>query len=137
MAIDNYIIHLSYGSQSVVIFIVNGLLLLTILSDPLLRKRNEKHIIAYMAGADVFYGLSTVMMAVHRMIVVSLGEQNVMVTSWDCIKYPSISLTYIGVQLTSVMNVVVSSDRLIAIVWPLAYRNFDKGYTRKVLVGKF
>jgi hypothetical protein len=91
-------------------------------------------IIAGMSGVDIIYGLGALTLGYYRVFILSQGEENDMITEWSCITLPPYFLANLGVQLTSVMNVVVSIDRLIAIAWPLRYRHLDRRYAIKVLV---
>jgi hypothetical protein len=115
-------------------FVVNGLLLATLLFEPSLRKQKEMLIIAGMAGTDTIYALGTITIAVYRLFVISQGVQNELMTAWECMILSPFALLQIGSQLSSVMNVVLSSDRLIAVAWPTKYRVLDARYSRSVMV---
>jgi hypothetical protein len=114
-----------------VMTVANGMLLLTILLRSSLRVRKEMLIIAGMAGADVIYGLGVFMLAIYRFILYANQDQNTLVSAWSCIT-PMV-MTYMGIQLSSVMNVVVSSDRLMAVAWPAKYHKLDVRYAGKIL----
>uniref|UniRef100_A0A914VK82 G-protein coupled receptors family 1 profile domain-containing protein n=1 Tax=Plectus sambesii TaxID=2011161 RepID=A0A914VK82_9BILA len=86
-----------------------------------------------MAAADIIYGLAITITAVYRLYVIVNGEQNVRISTWDCTIRPAGFLSRIGLQLTSVMNVVVSVDRLIAVALPIRYRQLDRCYAIKIL----
>uniref|UniRef100_A0A914X9U4 G-protein coupled receptors family 1 profile domain-containing protein n=1 Tax=Plectus sambesii TaxID=2011161 RepID=A0A914X9U4_9BILA len=130
---DDYIVHSTYGSQGIIMLIANGLLFLTILLSRSLRRRKEMVIIAGMAAIDAIYGLSAISLAVYRFGILSRGQQNDKITPWDCVTLPPLFLIGISVQMTSVVNVVVSSDRLIAVAWPTKYRNLNVPYAGKLL----
>jgi hypothetical protein len=114
--------------------LANGLLLLTTLLVRSFRKRKEMLIIGGMAGTDVIYGLGVFFMAIYRAVILWRGEQNVSDTAWNCIILPPLFLLEISLQLTGIMNIFLSSDRLIAVAWPAKYHNLDKNYALKVLV---
>jgi hypothetical protein len=116
-----------------VITVANGMLLLTILLQSSLRVRKEMLIIAGMTGADVIYGLGVFMLAIYHFILYANQDQNTLVSSWSCITVPPLIMTFMGLQLTSVMNVVVSSDRLMAVAWPAKYHKLDVRYAGKIL----
>ncbi len=90
-------------------------------------------IIAGLAGTDAFYGLSATMTAIYRIVLLSLGEQNDLVSDWDCVMSPY-ALIQLGTQLTSVVNVVVSSDRFMAVAWPTKYHTLTTRYVGRMLV---
>ena len=116
------------------ILLTNGLLLLAILLEHSLRKRKEMLIIGGMAGTDVLYGLGVFLMAIYRAVILWRGEQNDMITVWECVILPPLFFLKIGLQLTAVMNIVLSGDRLMAVAWPAKYYKLDERYAKKVLV---
>uniref|UniRef100_A0A914VFS1 G-protein coupled receptors family 1 profile domain-containing protein n=1 Tax=Plectus sambesii TaxID=2011161 RepID=A0A914VFS1_9BILA len=87
-----------------------------------------------MAAADIIYGLAVTSTAIYRSYLIVNGEQNDPISAWDCTVRPPAFLNGIGLQLTSVMNVVVSVDRLIAVALPIKYRQLDQRYAVKVLM---
>uniref|UniRef100_A0A914WZ48 G-protein coupled receptors family 1 profile domain-containing protein n=1 Tax=Plectus sambesii TaxID=2011161 RepID=A0A914WZ48_9BILA len=87
-----------------------------------------------MAAADIIYGLAITITAIYRFYLIVNGEQNVRISTWDCTIRPAAFLSRIGLQLTSVMNVVVSVDRLIAVALPIKYRQLDRRYALKILM---
>jgi hypothetical protein len=117
-----------------VILLANGLLLLAILLNHSFRKRKELLIIGGMAGTDVIYGIGVFFMAIYRAVILWQGGQNDSESAWNCIILPPLFLLEISLQLTGVMNIFLSIDRLIAVAWPAKYRNLDKTYAHKVLV---
>jgi RsiW-degrading membrane proteinase PrsW (M82 family) len=112
--------------------LANGLLLLAILLNSSLRRRKELIIIAGMAFADVIYGVGAILLGTYRVLILFLRKQDEPSTEWNCLL--TAFMVTIGFQLTSVMNVVVSCDRFMAVTWPMKYRNFDGRYAIKVLV---
>jgi hypothetical protein len=120
-----------------VICVTNGLLLLTILHDHSFRKRKEMLIVAGLAGADVIYGVGSALLPAYHLFIVWQGELNEKMSMWDCVALPPTIISYIGGQLTTVMNVVVSIDRFMSIAWPIKYRSLDKQYAIKILVSAF
>jgi hypothetical protein len=115
-------------------FVVNGLLLATLLFDPSFRKEKEMLIIAGMAGTDIVYALGTITVAIYRLFVISLGVQDELLTAWQCMIQSPYALLLIGCQLSPVMNVILSSDRLIAVTWPTKYRTLGAHYSGRVMV---
>jgi hypothetical protein len=117
-----------------VICLTNGLLLLAILHNSSFRKRKELLIIASLAGTDIFYGLGTMLYGIYRSSVLWQGRQNDYITKWDCVILPATIMSYIGGQMIAIMNVVLSLDRLRAVIWPLKYRLLNVWYALKILV---
>ena len=118
-----------------VIFLVNGLLLLTILLARSFRQRKEMLIIAGMASADLLYGLGNVLLCIYRVYLLSHGEANDKITAWECISRSPLFFVNFALQLTALMNVVVSGDRLLAVAWPYKYHKRDQRYAMKTIVG--
>jgi hypothetical protein len=85
-----------------------------------------------MAACDVVYGLGAMQIGIYRFYILSQENQNDPSSQWDCLSL-SIAIN-IGLQLTSVMNVVLSIDRLLCVAWPLKYRNLDGRYATQFLV---
>lgn len=117
--------------------IANGLLLLTILRSRSLRVRKEMVIIGGVATVDTMYGLSAIMLAVYRIVLIYQGMQSQLVSPWECVTRTPYFFITICVQLTSVVNVAVSCDRLIAVAWPTKYHKLDLQYAGKVLVSAY
>uniref|UniRef100_A0A914WKD2 G-protein coupled receptors family 1 profile domain-containing protein n=1 Tax=Plectus sambesii TaxID=2011161 RepID=A0A914WKD2_9BILA len=121
--------------EGIVITIANGLLLLTILSKSSLRTRKEMLIIAGLAGADFFYGLSSFLVSTYRLIITALNLQNEPLTAWDCLFFPPNFLLYLTSVMISVMNLLVSIDRYLAVVRPMEYCLLDVRYAYRMLGG--
>ena len=94
-------------------------------------------VIATLAGTDIFYGMGTLLYGIYRSYVLGQGQQKVLITKWECVILPATIMSYIGGQLTSLMNVILSIDRLRAIAWPLKYQHLDDRYAFKVMVRIF
>uniref|UniRef100_A0A914WYN9 G-protein coupled receptors family 1 profile domain-containing protein n=1 Tax=Plectus sambesii TaxID=2011161 RepID=A0A914WYN9_9BILA len=123
------------GGEGIAIAFVNGLLLLTILSKSSLRTRKEMLIIAGLAGADLLNGLVAVMLTTYRVIIKALDQQNISMTAWDCVLLPPIFLNYLTSLMISVMNLLVSIDRYVAVVRPIQYRLLDIRHAYRLLGG--
>jgi hypothetical protein len=101
-----------------------------------LRSRKDMVIMAGMAAVDVLYGLGVILLGVYRICIYVSGLENDEISAWDCMILPPVFLTIIATQLTSVMNTVVSVDRLFAVAWPFKYHTQDRKYALKMMVGK-
>ena len=93
-------------------------------------------IIGGMAGTDAVYGLGVFLMAIYRAVILWRGEQNDMITAWECIILPPLFFLEIGLQLTAIMNIILSGDRLMVVAWPAKYHKLDQNYAKKVLVSE-
>jgi hypothetical protein len=118
-----------------VIYVANGLLFFAIMLDSALRARKEMVIMAGMAAVDIIYGLGVILLGIYRICLYLSGEDIDDTSEWACIVLPAVFLTIIATQLTSVMNLIVSLDRFIAVAWPLQYYTLDRRYALKMMVG--
>uniref|UniRef100_A0A914X4J1 G-protein coupled receptors family 1 profile domain-containing protein n=1 Tax=Plectus sambesii TaxID=2011161 RepID=A0A914X4J1_9BILA len=92
-------------------------------------------IIAGLAGADFLYGRGSFLISTYLIVIVALSQQNELMTAWDCALLPSIFLNYLTALMISVMNVLVSIDRYLAVVRSLQYRHLDIQYAYRMLGG--
>jgi small-conductance mechanosensitive channel len=73
------------------------------------------------------------MIGLYRILLTRLGRKNDIYSPWECVTQSPYALYHIGVVLSTVVSLVISIDRFIAVNWPMKYRSFDEKYTRKVL----
>uniref|UniRef100_A0A914UMD0 G-protein coupled receptors family 1 profile domain-containing protein n=1 Tax=Plectus sambesii TaxID=2011161 RepID=A0A914UMD0_9BILA len=92
-------------------------------------------IIAGLAGADLLNGIVAVMLTTYRVAIKALDQQNISMTAWDCVLLPPIFLNYLTSLMISVMNLLVSIDRYVAVVRPIQYRLLDIRHAYRLLGG--
>jgi hypothetical protein len=109
------------------------LLFLTIILKKSLRQRPQTILIAGMAAADIMYGLGTFSLGLYRFLVMLYGVDNDPTTPWSCVISPPNMIQYIGLQLSVIMNTVVSIDRFIAVAYPIRYRLLTASDMKKTL----
>uniref|UniRef100_A0A914W8J6 G-protein coupled receptors family 1 profile domain-containing protein n=1 Tax=Plectus sambesii TaxID=2011161 RepID=A0A914W8J6_9BILA len=112
---------------------INGLLFVTILIEKSLRKRKEMIVMSGMALADFILGSGAFLLGTYRVCVSVTGHDNESATNWECARLPPIILINMGLQMTAVMNLVVSIDRLTSVKWPGKYQSFSAKYIKRLI----
>uniref|UniRef100_A0A914UXF2 G-protein coupled receptors family 1 profile domain-containing protein n=1 Tax=Plectus sambesii TaxID=2011161 RepID=A0A914UXF2_9BILA len=123
--IDYYLPQLLYGTQGLLICLLNGLLFLTIIVDKSLRKRKEMIVVAGLAGSDFIFGLGTLIYAISRSLVLANGISKQKISAWICALTVQFFLQHFGQQMLIIINLVISLERFVAVAYPVVYMKLN------------
>lgn len=116
-----------YTLIGLVMFACDTLIVLTIFLTRKLRRRNELVLIAIQSLSGWFFGLADFTAGVRRLHLVLTADFS-LVSAWDCMTTIHTSFFILGSQLSPLMNLVVSVDRLIAVTSMRTYLLLGRSY---------
>uniref|UniRef100_A0A914W2Z6 G-protein coupled receptors family 1 profile domain-containing protein n=1 Tax=Plectus sambesii TaxID=2011161 RepID=A0A914W2Z6_9BILA len=99
-----------------------------------LRAQKEYVIYAALSFAHGLYGLGYLISGIYKLILQAKGDAFVLVSRWDCflVTPANIIFTYSG-PLTTIMELVLTIDRFIAISSPIRYYSFTNRYAFRLV----
>ena len=112
-----------YSVEGLAVSLVNGLIVLVVLRYRPLRQRKEYFIMMVAALADMLHGLAFVAAGIGRTLLVYSGQAGQFLTPIECFLKPHNILFILSEPFSSLMMLVISCDRLFAVVLPLKYFN--------------
>lgn len=98
-------------------------------------KKKELLILVGSTVGDFLYGIGFIFGGARRLQLVLKNIHMEQVSPWFCQKEPSTFLYIFGAQLSALMNVMVSFDRLIAVTWFHTYNRLTTRYVLGVTSG--
>ncbi|KAK0405765.1 hypothetical protein QR680_018185 [Steinernema hermaphroditum] len=119
-----FILYIIEGSA---IVLINLAVICVIFCPHLLRDRKALVLLGGLCISDTVNALAYLMAGIYRLLVLKSGEGYVNVSRYDCFVQPHNIMFYIGYQLTSIMTMVVSFDRVVAVFFPVKHIWFTIG----------
>ncbi|EYC38854.1 hypothetical protein Y032_0690g1562 [Ancylostoma ceylanicum] len=121
---------------------LNVPLTIAMLATPKLRTRREFQVITGLAATDAVFGLAFVISGVSRIHVMrqycSTAMCEIPLTPrWKCSTLLYVQLITIAFQLQGVLLLAVAVDRLLAVITPIKYLQFNVKYTFVLAAGPY
>uniref|UniRef100_A0A914UI96 G-protein coupled receptors family 1 profile domain-containing protein n=1 Tax=Plectus sambesii TaxID=2011161 RepID=A0A914UI96_9BILA len=123
-----YYIAVIYACLGVVLTVVNGTLLVALLRHRVLRIKKEYTLLAGLVFSDLLLGLSTGSGGIYELALINRHEENVQVHRTACLWTPFFLIKTFTCPAEACMLLIISVDRLIAVLKPLKYATFTRIY---------
>uniref|UniRef100_A0A1I7YA18 G_PROTEIN_RECEP_F1_2 domain-containing protein n=1 Tax=Steinernema glaseri TaxID=37863 RepID=A0A1I7YA18_9BILA len=131
-----FILYIIEGS---VIVSINLAVIFVVFCPHLLRDRKALVLLGGLCASDTVNAAAYLMAGISRLIVLRSGQGGQELSRYDCFVQPHNIMFYYGYQLTSIMTMVVSFDRVLAVFFPVKHIWFTMGRfnTYFILLGAF
>ncbi|TKR81942.1 hypothetical protein L596_015735 [Steinernema carpocapsae] len=131
-----FIIYIAEGSF---IMLLNVAVILVIFCPGILREKNALVLLGGLCISDTVNAGAYFIAGIYRLSILENGEEELTRSRFSCFLLPHSTAFFFGYQLSALMTMVVSFDRLVAVFFPVKHMLFTLGKynTYLILLGSF